>query len=76
MPATERGKVRPMLKSHNLVPDQTFTAIRHELRPALDPKGKPVEGLFNAWIALDNPSQLNSYTTDAVKEVILALRQA
>ena len=65
-----------MLKSHDLVPDQTFTAIRYELRPALDPKGKPADGLGNAWISLDNPSQLNSYTTDAVKEIILALRQA
>jgi 6-oxo-cyclohex-1-ene-carbonyl-CoA hydrolase len=65
-----------MLKSHNLVPDQTFTAIRYEMRPALDPKGKPADGLCNAWIVLDNPSQLNSYTTEAVKEVILALRQA
>ena len=65
-----------MLKSHTLVDGQTFTAIRYELRPARDPKGAEVEGLFNAWIALDNPAQLNSYTTDAVKEVILALRQA
>ena len=65
-----------MLKSHTLVPDRNFTAIRYELRPALDPPGRPAAGLFNAWIVLDNPTQLNSYTTDAVKEVILAFRQA
>jgi len=65
-----------MLKSHTLVPDGNFTRIGYELRPARDAAGQPVEGLFNAWIVLDNPSQLNSYTTDMVKEVILAFRQA
>ena len=65
-----------MLKSHTLVPDCTFTRIRYELKPARDPSGRLVDGLYNAWIVLDNPSQLNSYTTDMVKEVILAFRQA
>jgi len=64
------------LKSHTLVPDRDFREIRYELRPALDPSGVPADGLFNAWIILDNPTQHNSYTTDAVKEVILAFRQA
>ncbi len=66
----------PRLKSHTLVPDRDFQEIGYELRPALDPSGVPVHGLFNAWIALDNPAQHNSYTTDAVKELILAFRQA
>ena len=65
-----------MLKSHTLVDGPTFKEIRYELRPARDPAGQEVAGLCNAWISLDNPPQLNSYTTDAVKEVILALRQA
>jgi 6-oxo-cyclohex-1-ene-carbonyl-CoA hydrolase len=65
-----------MLKSHTLVPDQEFDHIRYELRPALDATGREAEGLFNAWIFLDNPAQYNSYTTDAVKQVILAFRQA
>ena len=64
------------LKSHTLVPERDFREIRYELRPALDPSGVPVDGLFNAWISLDNPGQYNSYTTDAVKELILAFRQA
>jgi len=64
------------LQSHTLVPERSFTEIGYELRPSRDPAGNPVEGLFNAWIILDNPAQLNSYTTDAVKEVILAFRQA
>jgi 6-oxo-cyclohex-1-ene-carbonyl-CoA hydrolase len=65
-----------MLKSHTLIDDHAYRDIQYELRPALDPRCKPVDGLFNAWIALNNPSQLNSYTTDTVKEVILAFRQA
>ncbi|MDH3271515.1 MAG: 6-oxocyclohex-1-ene-1-carbonyl-CoA hydratase [Gemmatimonadota bacterium] len=64
------------LKSHTLVPDRDFREIGYELRPVLDPSGVPVDGLFNAWITLDNPAQYNSYTTDAVKELILAFRQA
>jgi 6-oxo-cyclohex-1-ene-carbonyl-CoA hydrolase len=65
-----------MLKSHTLIETPEFKHIRYELRPALDPDGDPVEGLFNAWISLDNPVQLNSYTTDSVKELILAFRAA
>ena len=65
-----------MLKSHTLVPEGNYTLIGYELRPARDPSGRPVDGLFNAWIILNNPVQLNSYTTDMVKELILAFRQA
>ncbi|HKJ91868.1 MAG TPA: 6-oxocyclohex-1-ene-1-carbonyl-CoA hydratase [Longimicrobiales bacterium] len=65
-----------MLKSHTLVPERDFTEIRYELRSAIDPSGAPVDGLYNAWIMLDNEAQFNSYTTDAVKELILAFRQA
>ena len=65
-----------MLKSHTLVETPAFQEILYELRPVNDPDGEPVEGLFNAWISLDNPKQFNSYTTDAVKEVILAFREA
>jgi 6-oxo-cyclohex-1-ene-carbonyl-CoA hydrolase len=65
-----------MLKSHTLVPDQEYKEILYELRPARDSKGNAVDGLFNAWISLNNPEQLNSYTTGAIKEVILAFRQA
>ena len=65
-----------MLKSHTLVPERSFELIRHELRPARDLQGRAVPGLYNTWIALDNPSELNSYTTDIAKEIILALRQA
>ena len=62
-----------MLNSHTLVPKQDYKEILYELRPVLDPAGTPVKGLYNAWITLNNPKQFNSYTTDAVKEVILAV---
>ncbi len=65
-----------MLKSHTLVPNFKFEHVKYELKPAIDPKGKPAEGLFNAWIVIDNPSQLNSYTTDIAREVTLAFREA
>ena len=65
-----------MLKSHTLIDDYEFTEIKYELRPPLDTSGNRVEEIFNAWIWIDNPRQLNSYTTAATKEVILALRQA
>ncbi len=63
------------LVDHNLA-DVTFREIIYELHPCLDQDGKPVEGLHNAWIFLNNPKQYNSYTTAAAKEVILAFRRA
>ncbi|HEX6558232.1 MAG TPA: 6-oxocyclohex-1-ene-1-carbonyl-CoA hydratase [Longimicrobiales bacterium] len=65
-----------MLKSHTLIPGIEFKRIGYELRPVTAPNGDPVDGLYNAWIILDNPQQLNSYTTETVKEVILAFREA
>jgi 6-oxo-cyclohex-1-ene-carbonyl-CoA hydrolase len=64
------------LQNHELVEDVTFRAIRYEHRPVLDPAGAEIEGLHQTWIWLDNERQLNSYTTAAVKELILAFRRA
>ena len=64
------------MKSHTLVEGYAYRLIRYELRPARDAASREAPGLFHAWIALDNPAQLNSYTTDTVKELILAFRQA
>ena len=64
-----------MLASHNLT-EITYKEILFEKRPCKDGNGNAVEGLFNAWIILNNPQQYNSYTAGAVKEVILAMRQA
>ncbi len=71
MGSTETG----FLKNHDLA-EALAPGIRYEKRPARTPDGKPVSGLYNAWIWLDNPAQYNSYTTDMVKGVILAFRAA
>jgi 6-oxo-cyclohex-1-ene-carbonyl-CoA hydrolase len=63
-------------KNHDLVDDIRKPGVRFEKRSARTPDGKVVEGLYNAWIWLDNPTQFNSYTTDMVKGVILAFRAA
>jgi 6-oxo-cyclohex-1-ene-carbonyl-CoA hydrolase len=63
------------LKNHNLVAT-SFKEIIFEKRAVLNHSGAPVEGLYNAWIWLNNPKQYNSYTTGAVKEVILAFGEA
>ena len=67
-------------KEHMLVPEHVrkaaSKAVLYEKRPVEDAAGRPVAGLFNAWITLDNPTQFNSYTTDMVKGVILAFREA
>jgi len=64
------------VKNHNLVEAIAPQSILTERKPARDRSGKPVEGLHNIWITLNNPAELNSYTTDMAKEVILALREA
>src|SRR5271166_2685719 len=67
-------------KDHNLVieavRETVSQGVHYEKRPVKGTDGKPVAGLFNAWITLDNPSQFNSYTTDMVKATILAFRAA
>lgn len=63
------------LKNHNIA-DHSYREIIFEKRPCIDKNGTAIEGLFNAWIVLNNPKQFNSYTTAAVKEVILAFREA
>ncbi len=64
------------LMDHELVSEHRFEHIQYENRPVKDRSGNVVEGLHVAWIALDNERQLNSYTTAAVKDVILAFRKA
>lgn len=64
------------LNDHNLVLEQAVPGVLFEKKPIKRPDGSFAEGLYAAWITLDNPSQYNSYTTDMVKGVILAFRQA
>ncbi len=67
-------------RPHDLVPDAAREAISdgvlYEKRPARRADGSVAEGLYNAWISLNNPSQFNSYTTAMTKAVILAFRKA
>src|SRR5690349_18230614 len=63
------------LHSHNIT-ETDFKEIIFEKNPCLDKNGKQISGLYNAWIWLNNPKQFNSYTTSAVKEIILAFREA
>lgn len=63
------------LKDHNLT-RKDYSDIIFEKKPCLDKNGNPIDGLYNAWIILNNPKQFNSYTTSMVKEVILAFREA
>jgi 6-oxo-cyclohex-1-ene-carbonyl-CoA hydrolase len=76
---SSRGKCEA--KDHALVPAEmresvSKASVLYEKRPVKDTAGKPVGGLYNAWITLNNPTQFNSYTTDMVKGVILAFREA
>jgi 6-oxocyclohex-1-ene-carbonyl-CoA hydrolase len=64
------------MKNHNLVEDFSPRDVFVSRRPVLDAGGLPVDGLHSAWITLNNPREMNSYTSDMVKEVILAIRDA
>ncbi len=64
------------LKDHNLVPPFECPGVLYEQTPLRGPQGRPVEGLHNVRIMLDNPKQHNSYTTEMIKGVILAMRRA
>ena len=64
------------MNNHNLVEAISPREILVERKPARNRVGNSVEGLHNVWITLNNPNELNSYTTAMAKEVILALREA
>lgn len=64
------------MKNHNLTNDFAPREIFISRRPVLDAAGIPVDGLHSVWITLNNAREMNSYTSDMVKEVILAVREA
>ncbi len=64
------------LVTHTIAAETPCPGLRVERRPARLPDGTIVAGLCNTWIILDNPTQLNSYTTEMVEGVILAFRAA
>jgi 6-oxo-cyclohex-1-ene-carbonyl-CoA hydrolase len=64
------------LKNHDLTEPIARPGVLYEEIPLREPDGKEVPGLHSVRITLDNPTQLNSYTTDMVKDVILGMRRA
>jgi Enoyl-CoA hydratase/carnithine racemase len=64
------------MKDHNLIENFTPGHILVEHRPVQDRDGNVAHGLHSIWITLNNPGELNSYTTSMAKEIILALRAA
>ncbi|MBF0477662.1 MAG: 6-oxocyclohex-1-ene-1-carbonyl-CoA hydratase [Deltaproteobacteria bacterium] len=68
------------LKNHALFGTEHWGTVApctmYEKRPIKDPSGKVVEGLYSAWIILNNPNQYNSYTTEMVKGVIAGFTSA
>ena len=63
-------------KNHDLDTGAGEAGVDYAETPLKDAEGCRVEGLHCVRITLDNPSQLNSYTTEMVKDVILAFRRA
>lgn len=63
-------------KDHDLTDAPLPAGVRSSTSPVRDAAGRPVPGLHAVWITLDNQPQLNSYTTDMIKGVILAMRRA
>jgi 6-oxo-cyclohex-1-ene-carbonyl-CoA hydrolase len=69
------------IKDHDLWGDEFFgkdaPCVMYELKPISDPKsGKTADGLYTAWITLNNPAQFNSYTTGMVKGVTAGFHKA
>jgi 6-oxo-cyclohex-1-ene-carbonyl-CoA hydrolase len=64
------------LKSHDLVATSPRGGVTYEEIELRGPRGERAPGLHSVRIALDNARQLNSYTTDMVKDVILSMRRA
>ncbi len=58
-------------KNHDLAEHREVPGLRYEEKPIVQ-----AQGLHTVWITLDNPQQLNSYTTEMVKGVILGMRRA
>ena len=73
--AAKTGNGRKLV-DYDLAREVIVPGVILEKRPARCSGGHALDGLYNAWITLDNPKQYNSYTTEMVKGVILAFRQA
>jgi 6-oxocyclohex-1-ene-carbonyl-CoA hydrolase len=63
-------------KDHDLPAELKSGKVRYEQKPVRTKTGEPAQGLHAIWITLDNEAQLNSYTTEMVKDIIVAFRRA
>lgn len=67
-------------KNHFLWGEEHFSStapgVIYEKKPVVDSKGNAIEGVYSAWITLNNPKQYNSYTTEMVKGVIAGFQKA
>jgi 6-oxo-cyclohex-1-ene-carbonyl-CoA hydrolase len=69
------------LKDHELFKGEQYFGKEppctvYEKKPVVDPDGKVIEGIYSAWVTLNNPRQYNSYTTQMVKGVIAGFHNA
>lgn len=69
------------IKDHQIYSDEHFgtepPCTVYEKKPLINPEtGETIEGLYTAWITLNNPGQLNSYTTKMIKGVIAGMHKA
>jgi len=68
------------IRDHNLWGMEHFgtepPCTMYEEKPIIDPDGNPVEGLYSAWITLNNPAELNAYTTQMEKGIIAGFNRA
>ncbi len=70
-----------VLKNHQIFGDEHFgtepPCTMFEKKPLVNPNtGETVEGLYTAWVTLNNPAQYGSYTTEMVKGVIAGMHKA
>jgi len=68
------------VKNHFLWGEEHFSStapgVIYEKKPVVDREGHPIDGVYSAWIILNNPKQYNSYTTEMVKGVIAGFQRA
>jgi 6-oxocyclohex-1-ene-carbonyl-CoA hydrolase len=64
------------LKDHETSPGVPVARVGYEERPCRDAQGRAIDGLHHVWITLANPEELNSYTTEALRDLVVAFRRA
>jgi 6-oxo-cyclohex-1-ene-carbonyl-CoA hydrolase len=69
------------VKDHQIYGNEHFgtepPCTGYERKPLVNPDtGEKVDGLYTAWVTLNNPAQFNSYTTEMVKGVIAGMHKA